>query len=248
MRQKLLIVSALAFFLFARIPTFAQNCPGGCSDPNCACCDCDGNCLIDSSGGCCGTTPIVIDVSGKGFLFTSAQDGVDFGFLAKGKKMRISWTAASSENGWLVLDRNHNGVIDNGIEMFGSITPQPNSKNPNGFLALAVFDRPENGGDDDGIIDAKDRIYSSLRVWIDKNHNGISEPDEMFTLPQLDIVSINLHYYKSEKVDQFGNRFRYKSTIVSTSHAVDKVIHDFFLTVAHPQASPEESSNAKEMK
>ncbi len=212
-------------------PSGAAQCggSGGCSDPNCACCDCNGDCLFDSTSGCCGVSPIVIDVRKEGFLLTSAKEGVDFDFFGKGKKMRISWTAENSHNAWLVLDRNNNGTIDNGTEMFGDITPQPKSTDPNGFRALAVFDEPGNGGNDDGIIDAKDRIYSSLRLWIDSNHNGISEPNELFTLPELDVVSINLGYTKSNKVDEFGNRFRYKSTIVGSSHQIDRDIYDVLL-------------------
>lgn len=90
---------------------------------------------------------------------------------------------------------------------------------------------PENGGNGEGVIDAKDAIYTSLRLWIDKNHNGISEPEELFTLPQLDVVSINLKYQESGKTDEFGNRFRYQSTIVGSSHSIDRIIYDVFLVI-----------------
>jgi len=241
MRQKVFNL-AMAFCCCATASAFAQ-CSGGCSDANCGCCDCNGNCLIDSSGGCCGVSPIVLDVSGHGFKLTGAEDGVDFDFFGTGKKLRISWTAPGSGNAWLVLDRNHNGVIDNGTEMFGNIAPQPKSATPNGFLALAVFDLPENGGNGDGIIDAKDSIYSSLRLWIDKNHNGISEPDELFTLPELDVVSIDLSYALSQQVDAFGNVFRYKSTLVGATHSIDRVVYDVFLVKGQPpkQATKPES-------
>jgi hypothetical protein len=174
-------------------------------------------------------------VRGAGFKLSGAEDGVDFDFFGTGRKLRLSWTARGSENAWLVLDRNHNGVIDDGTEMFGNITPQPKSATPNGFLALAVYDQRENGGNGDGVIDARDRIFGSLRLWIDKNHNGISEPGELFTLPELGVVSISLSYGLSQFVDEFGNVFRYKSTIVDDTR--DQLVYDVFLVKGQPPKS-----------
>jgi hypothetical protein len=239
-RLSVILVLQMSAFCFCT-SAFGQ-CASGCSDTNCACCDCNGNCLLDSSGGCCGVSPIVIDVSREGFRFTNADNGVDFDFFATGKKVRISWTASGSHNAWLVLDRNNNGRIDDGTEMFGNISPQPKSDHPNGFLALAVYDLPENGGNGDGIIDSRDKIYSSLRLWIDANHNGISEPDELFALHEFDVVSIDLSYTLSDRVDEFGNHFRYKSTIIDSLNSADRIIYDVFLVLGHPPASLAEAS------
>jgi hypothetical protein len=188
---------------------------------------------LNVGSGCCELplTPILIDVAGTGFTLTDAAHGVDFDFFGNGQRVRLAWTTPGSQNGWLVLDRNGDGTIDSSREMFGNATSQPRSPNPNGFLALEVFDDRAHGGNDDGLIDKNDAIFPSLRVWIDLNHDGISQADELYTLSALAITSISLKYSKSPWVDHYGNRFRYKAVVDDATHAhVGRFAFDVFLT------------------
>jgi hypothetical protein len=98
-----------------------------------------------------------------------------------------------------------------------------------------MYDRPEYGGNGDGVIDQRDLIFSQLRLWVDSNHDGISQPGELHTLPELGGYSISLKYQLSRKTDEFGNVFRYRAKLnpdkTNDSSEVGRQIYDvFFVT------------------
>jgi hypothetical protein len=81
----------------------------------------------------------------------------------------------------------------------------------NGYLALAQYDAPGQGGNGDGIIDKFDAVYSRLRLWVDSNHDGIAQASELRSLEEAGLVKIDLAYHRSMRRDRYGNRLRYMS-------------------------------------
>ncbi|HEX2060285.1 MAG TPA: hypothetical protein VHK90_06060, partial [Thermoanaerobaculia bacterium] len=111
-------------------------------------------------------SPILIDLGDDGFELTGLHDAVLFDLDADGIPNRVSWTAAGASDSFLVLDRNGNGVIEDGQELFENRTRLASgSPALNGYLALRELD-----GNGDAVIDASDGIWPSLQVWTDRNH------------------------------------------------------------------------------
>jgi len=132
--------------------------------------------------------------------FSGAADGVLFDFAVTGTPQRIAWPR-TGDNAWLVLDRNGNGTIDNGRELFGNRTQLADGTlAPHGFDALAELDL--NG---DGVIDRNDAEFERLALWRDTMRDGISERSELLTLRAAGVVAISVNYRESRRTDEYGN-------------------------------------------
>jgi hypothetical protein len=179
-----------------------------------------------SSGG--SGSPLVLDLDQGGFRFSAVRDGVRFDVDADGFAEATGWVEEGPEDGFLVLDRDGDGWIASGAELFGDHTFQPPSEAPNGFLALAVFDEPRAGGNGDGSIGPEDGVFPLLALWIDSSHDGLSQAGELHSLDSLGVTSISLRYIESWRRDRHGNQLRYKGTARVDGHA-SQVTDVFFL-------------------
>ena len=177
-------------------------------------------------------SPIVLDIARDGFKLTSAENGVlfDLGF-----PQQLAWTLPGDDDSWLCLDRNENGEIDDEKELFGNGThqpPPPPGELKNGFRALAVFDRKNKGGNENGFIDQNDAAFSRLRVWQDLNHDGVSQPSELLRLADVDVCMLDLLYLVKEKVDPHGNVFYYRARVWDCAGHLRGWAWDVFLVAA----------------
>jgi hypothetical protein len=192
---------------------------------------------------CVTLSPIVIDTAGDGYALTSAANGVVFDLDANGiLSEQIAWTRPDSDDAWLVYDRNGNGRIDSAAELFGSRTPAYNDGTDriaeNGFDALLLAEGPSYGTSlADGVIDARDAVFSKLRLWFDRDHNGVSDPSELVPLRDVGLIAIETQYRKLPFRDRHGNKFSLMGHAIfrGAKGRLDKRrIFDVFLTVAGP--------------
>lgn len=155
-------------------------------------------------------SPIVIDLDRNNFHFAGLGDPVVFDIDADGTLESTGWTSVDSFDAFLVLDRDGDGNIRDASELFGDSTPLlAGGIAEHGFQALAEFDDFQYGGNGDGFIEPNDLGFSLLRLWIDYDHDGISDQDELLSLNAAGIVKINLDYRLSPRRDQHGNLLRY---------------------------------------
>lgn len=149
-------------------------------------------------------TPIIMPLgNAQSYKLTSATEGVLFDIDGDGKLEQMAWTAADSELGFLAIDKNGNGAIDNGAELFGNRTV-PGAAN--GFAALSKI-APITGPI--GFIDSDDEVYAKLLLWEDRNHNGISEAGELRPAREL-YTRIGLGYSLHDRRDAHGNQFKFR--------------------------------------
>ncbi|MEM7051509.1 MAG: hypothetical protein AAF604_17715 [Acidobacteriota bacterium] len=189
--------------------TPACECTGTCNQGN------PGNGTPEQNGDPeCPNTPILIDMDGLGYRLTDVSNGALFDIDADGAVELVAWTDPASGDGWLFLDRNQNGRIDHGGELFGDSTALISGElAEHGFAALADLDTPFLGGNGDGIIDPSDERFYELGIWVDANHDGVSDKGETVDLWEAGILWIELDYVQQKSRDEHGNWFQYRGRV-----------------------------------
>ena len=131
--------------------------------------------------------PLILDLDGDGFNIEKKKAGAYFDLNCNGFAERINWTRSDAI---LTLDKNSNGKIDDGSEVFGDYhLLADGTRAKNGFEALAQYDTNK-----DGVIDAKDEVFNSLKLWMDADGDGVSAYGELKSLADMGIKAIHLNY------------------------------------------------------
>lgn len=196
-------------------------------------------------------SPLFIDLRSnveydKKSPLSSPAHGVRFDLLgdfaappfAPRQKVQVSWFRHPKLM-FLALP-NHAGMVDGINELFGNHTSGPDRLGADdGFAALAKYDGYVPPGDAlstysrkaDGVINSRDWVFSRLRLWSDRNVNGISESSELYPLMAVGIVSIELNYDQNyREMDKYKNEIRYKS-IVNMKNKTKNLIFDAWLAL-----------------
>jgi hypothetical protein len=189
--------------------------------------------------------PLALDLNGDGIATISANDGIMFDHNNAGIRYGTGWI--NPNDGWLALDRNGNGKIDSGRELFGDNTRKLDGNfAAHAYDALKSFDTNNDGqvsaadatgdADSSGTIDGSetywdidnngeydasvDKTFADLRVWVDANSNGNTDGGELKTLAELNIVSIGTGKTAVNVADENGNLNTFKGNYTNTSGEV----------------------------
>ena len=152
----------------------------------------------------CLNSPLVLDLNGDGLRLSSAQHGVHFDLTGHGA-MKTAWVLGR-DDALLAIDRNGNGRIDHGGELFGQAPSLAGTLEADGFAALRWLDSADFGGNGNGVIDRGDRMFAKLLLWRDVNADGRSTADELTPLMSTDIAILSTRSRSVDsRFDEHGN-------------------------------------------
>nr|WP_280529685.1 cadherin domain-containing protein [Novosphingobium aerophilum] len=164
--------------------------------------------------------PIVLDLDGDGLeLISTLVSTTQFDMNGDGHKDKVGWVAP--DDGLLALDRNGNGMIDDITEISfiddlqGAMTD---------LEGLRAYDTNGNG-----LLDAGDADFARFRIWQDANSDGVSQPDELKSLQERGIASINLTLTLNDEIHSQTDNFVYGTTDYVRNDGTRGIVGDVFL-------------------
>ncbi|WP_327021768.1 calcium-binding protein [Klebsiella sp. RHBSTW-00484] len=169
-------------------------------------------------------SPIILDLDGDGVETRSLQDGIYFDHDGNQFAENTGWVGA--DDGLLVLDKDGNGVIETGNELFGNNTRlKDGTLAANGYQALQDLDSNQ-----DGVLNAEDAAWAQLKIWRDRNGNARTDDGELLTMEEANIAAIDTHYKKSSFVDEQGNSHKQTGNITMTDGSIRAAADVWFAT------------------
>jgi hypothetical protein len=175
----------------------------------------------------CTGSPLVLDLEGDGLAITSVRRGVHFNLLGHG---RVATAWVKSDDALLALDRNGNGRIDDGSELFGEAQGLGGVPARDGFQALSRIDDVRHGGNQDGVVDGNDWMFRELRLWNDRNRDGISQPKELRSLPEANVQTLHLSWVQMDPTfDVHGNDLSMQGCFQRTDGSLGIMIDVLFV-------------------
>ncbi|MBK6905930.1 MAG: hypothetical protein IPH08_01955 [Rhodocyclaceae bacterium] len=128
--------------------------------------------------------PLTLDLDNDGLETVGITPIAPILFDHDGDGIKSATGWIKPDDALLVFDRNGNGLIDNGSELFGDATAlYTGGLARDGFAALAQEDTNL-----DGKVDALDARFADLRLWRDLNQDGVSQANELSTLEAQGVV------------------------------------------------------------
>lgn len=143
--------------------------------------------VVVGGGGDGGGDPLIVDLDGDGLALATTPRAT-FDLLGTGEAQRVRWVGP--RDALLVIDRNGDGRIGSVHELFGDVGRCGAERCRDGFAALAELDREDAGGNGDGVLDARDRSFGRLSLWLDAQGDGVTQPGELHALADHGIAEL----------------------------------------------------------
>jgi hypothetical protein len=179
----------------------------------------------------CQWSPLVLDLNNDGVELSPVSAGVTFDLTGAGP-LRTAWVRGA-DDALLAIDRDGSGTIDSGAELFGEGTPLEGRRAADGFEALAALDRPERGGNGNGLVDRGDLMFEQLVLWRDADHNGRSEAGELVSLESAGVLGLEVSgSAPTSIIDRHGNDLSLRARYLRADGGSGLLVDAFFVTTA----------------